>query len=61
MTVDILDETGEVSHGELEQHGRYTVCKVNGRLLLPGAYTVLSQTQVENIQRAMMRETGAGR
>ena len=51
--IKVLDETGQVAEGELKQFGRVTAMVVDGRILLPGAFTLLADHEVESLSRLM--------
>lgn len=55
MMVSILDENGELALATLETRGRHTVAIVAGRMLIPGAFTVLSEAAVSQVQAAEAR------
>ena len=57
--VSILDETGQPALAILEMRGRHTIAIVDGRILLPGAFTVLSDAGAAAVQRAEDRACGA--
>lgn len=54
--VDILDEIGEPCKALLQQRGQYLIAvKLDGLLLLPGAYTVLSDATLKVVEAANAR------
>lgn len=57
--VKVIDETGEIVDGELRQFGKVTAAIVDGRILLPGAFTVLTAAQAGKIEAAIER-SGSG-
>ena len=55
MKMFILDEEGEVAEATFEVRGGHEVAIVDGRILIPAAFTVLSETAKAQALRAQRR------
>lgn len=56
--ITILDENGDIAEATLVEHGRHVCAHVNGRILMPGAFTVLSSSSEAAVSAAELRAKG---